>query len=282
MIASYSMPITLSTAQWTPNNSMTALGASYGIQIDGLLFATWDGTDQYGNPVDNGCYAAHILFTDVSGVFQEQYIPITVNRQVSRTYINIFDASNNKMKSLYRNWANPAPSNSFSDMSLSTASFQAGYCQTAGTLPIQVAIDSTNGFSCIWDGRNDAGTLVPSGTYSIRLCNSNDLSVNNFSASVDVTSLGQATAAISITASPNPANAGDLVNVHAIAVCALTLNLTVYDSGGNLVNSVSGATGTNQTTLDTTGFSPGTYQVLVAVYDSEGFTGTQALSLVVN
>ena len=87
---------------------------------------------------------------------------------------------------------------------------------------------------------------------------------------------------IPITASPNPANAGDLVNVHAIAVCALTLNLTVYDSGGNLVNSVSGATGTNQTTLDTTGFSPGTYQVLVAVYDSEGFTGTQALSLVVN
>ncbi len=272
----------LGTPSVSPSNQLTSLESAVTFIVNGMAIAYWTGNDQNGAPAPNGCYAWHWRYTNNAGVFQQGFLPLVVNRPLSRTLIAVFDASNNEIRRLVYWVADPAPANTFADMSLSTASFQGSYCGAGN--PGAVTVTSSNGFTLYWDGRTDAGSLAPTGTYTIRLCNSNDTTVNNYSGTVQMTNLGEPSAAGSLMASPNPAAVGTAVQIQAIncGTSALTLNLQLYNSGNTLVETVAGSAASNVALLSTAGLPAGNYTVQVAVYDNEGYTGTQTLNLTLN
>ena len=267
-------------AGWTgqvsvsPTTQITSLGAALYFSYQSYLVASWDGTDQSGNPVPNGCYAFHMRYADNSGNFQQVFIPVIVNRPVGRVMVDVFDGGNQDVRALYRFVTNPGTATSISSMSLSAASFQPSYCNAGPSN--SVTINFSNGAYLVWDGRNNQGTILPAGTYTVKLCVSDDTNATNLSSTVSTVPLAENSAASTVVAFPTSVSAGSAVTVQAgsCGSSPLTLNLSVYDSGNNLVATIPGAAGTNEAIIITTGWAPGTYQVKTAIYDSGGYTGT--------
>ncbi len=276
-------------AGWTsqislsPSNQVTSFGVTLFVLYTTFQIGAWDATDSYGNPVPNGCYAVHLRYTDSSGNFQQVYLPVTVNRPLGRVMVDIFNSTNQEVKALYRLIANPGPSTSISSMTLSTTSLQPSYCNPVPPGITQVAISCSNGMNLVWDGRDNNGTILPAGTYTVKLCASDDVSASNLTGTVSTAPLNETSAASTVFASPNPLPAGNSTVIQAIQCGGpLTLKVSIYDSSNSLLRTVTGAVGTNQVALTTSGLTAGNYTLKVAVYDAGGYTGTETVPLVLN
>ena len=261
----------------SPSNQMTSLTSFLYITYSASVIGTWDGTDIYGNQVPNGCYAVHLRCTDSSGNFQELFLPVLVNRPIGRLLVTVRDATAKAVRLLYSYINDPGTATNVSSMNLSTGSFQPSYCGGANT---QATIALNNGTNLVWDGRDDKGTILPAGNYTIDLCSSDGTNITHLTSPLATAPLNEASAATTVWASPNPAPAGGVVIVLANS-CGqpLTLNLNVYDSGNALVKTALGAAGTSQTALNTSGLPAGTYQIKVSVLDPLGLTGIVTLTL---
>ncbi len=271
-VKSYSVPIngiTLSTS-----NLITTLqgpGSTIQIYYNGTLIGTWDGSNNSGNPVTNGSYVIKVDSTSSSGMVTSVSQEATVNRQLSNITANIYNSAGEIVRTLY-NVVSDGNNAQMTNVNLSSKVIQPGSTiATAANLQI-IVVNSGSPVTLMWDGTNNLGTVVTSGTYSIQLNWDNGQgSTTDISRTILVTGGGGASG--TVVAEPNVLEPSQTLTTtfNGIGVInASTVNVKIYTIAGQLVASIQGLTGAQMAQWTATNIASGIYFAAVEVLDANG------------
>ena len=149
----------------------------------GTRGVTWDGTTQAGSPAPDGTYTLRVTVNDpASGATSTKDVAVLVDRvltRLTRTPAVISPNGDKRSDSLsigYTLLGSATVAVRVENQSGTTVrTLQAGSSQTAGTYT-----------GIVWNGRNDAGSVVPQGTYTIRALATNGVGTISMTATAQV------------------------------------------------------------------------------------------------
>jgi len=281
LVAQYSQA--LNNIQITPN-AITALHGYSNIYFQGNLLGSWDGTNAHGDPVSNGIYYIKVDNIDSFGVVTSVTQQVTVSRALYQVALLIYNEAGEVVRHLYSYVDNPGMAE-VTGISLSSAVFKPALAG-AGNTPNQVVISMSNATTVIWDGKSDSGGYVTAGKYFIGVSTVDGQGSNStvFGA-VMVQSADSLSGQGKVTARPNVltlASGKTSMVFQSDSTESLTLKASIYTVAGELVATVEGSPGTNQSSWDAGGAASGIYLVVVEIRNTQGgVKGRQVVKVLV-
>src|SRR5581483_7079004 len=121
------------------------------VEVGGQMLTAWDGTNQSGDPVDNGVYHLQVSSTDTFGVVTNVSQLVTVSRSIAKIQINIYNEAGEVIRHLYAYADNPS-NLQMGNVALSS-SMLAPTASTVTNGTNQVVMTFPNGFTLSWDGK---------------------------------------------------------------------------------------------------------------------------------
>jgi flagellar hook assembly protein FlgD len=244
---------------------------------EGVWYGSWDGTNLDGKAVANGEYYVKVDSVDTYGVANSVIMDVTVNRKVARLDITIYNASGEAVRHLVGIEAAELPA--ANQAQLSSDTIEPGYNGSpSGGIP-STAIVVNGVVMANWDGRNDRGEIVESGTYYVEIRSEGDGgSETVVTRTVNVVKGDEGNR---VSARPNALSALSSVATF-VGPAGSTVKVVVYTTAGEKVAQAWGAAGTGQAVWDSTGAASGFYLVVATVVDPTGhFAGRSVLKMVV-
>ncbi len=250
--------------------TITSLEGKTYVMVGGQVIASWDGTDQAGDPVSNGVYYLQVASTDSYGVVTNVSQTVTVSRSIAQIQIDVYNEAGEVVKHLY-SYANDPGNGSLGQVQLSTGMIapRVGTPVPGGNNSVTVMF---NGTSVVWDGTGDTGLIVTNGVYLIEVHWTDGKGGEEVVSREVIVQRGNN----SITngnayAAPNILKGVSSTTVMVNSGTALTLTVSLYDTAGELVKRpMTGAAGSNQVNLDASGLASGLYLVMVDLTDGNG------------
>jgi len=272
-VKEYSQPINNITLSQT--NTITELqgpNSTISIYYGGVLISTWDGSDNSGNPVTNGTYEIKVDSVSPTGVVTSVDQQAVVDRHIATITANIYNSSGELVRTLYYT-TGQGTNAQMTNVNLSANLMTLGSTANSGsTTLLQIFINtSATPVTLTWDGTNNTGSNVTSGTYSVQLhWDDGNGQTTDITRSVVVMTGG---ASGTVLAEPNVLEPSSTLtttfNGSGITNASI-LSAKVYTIAGELVAFIPGTPGvaTNQWTA--TGMASGVYIVAVEVRDVNG------------
>jgi uncharacterized repeat protein (TIGR01451 family) len=260
---------------------ITSLHGVVYVTVKGTQIASWDGTNQVGDPVTNGKYYVKVDNVDSLGVVTSVSQLVMVSRSIARITVNIYNEAGEVVRHLF-SYADDPNNNPLSDVQLSTSVIRPSL---TGAPNGTVAITSSNGMTLIWDGKSDSGSIVTNGHYQVEVHSVDGTGGEQvITRGVVVRSGNTLITDGNVFAGPNILKEGvtsTLIQVRSSVNYTLTARL--YNTAGEVVKQpVTGKTGSNQVTLDVNGMASGLYFVATDLTDSNGgFAGRKVTQIVV-
>ncbi len=81
--------------------TITSLEGKTYVMVGGQIIASWDGTNQAGDPVSNGVYYVQVTSTDAYGVVTNVSQTVTVSRAIAQIQIDVYNEAGEVVKHLY-------------------------------------------------------------------------------------------------------------------------------------------------------------------------------------
>jgi hypothetical protein len=277
--------ITLSTT-----NLITTLkgpGSLIDILYNGYIIATWDGSDNQGQPVSNGNYLIQVDSTSLGGVVTSVSQTATVNRNLSNITVNIYNSAGELIRILYST-VNDWTGASMTDVVLSANIIRPSTSGpvTSGTpSQVDIVVNSSDGsaVTLVWDGTNNSGTDVTPGVYTVN-CHWSQGSTNFQNIIRSVVVMGGITNT-TVVARPNVLNAanGMITTFDGSGVAnAYLIQVKLYTIAGELIQSLSSPAGTPEVNWNAAGFASGVYIAAVNIQNAAGGNiGVQRLKVLV-
>jgi flagellar hook assembly protein FlgD len=265
-VREYSQQITNFTM---PSAAITSVHGVVYVEVDGQVLATWDGTNQVGDPVSNGSYYMKMDSVDPYGVVKSVSEVVTVSRSIAEVSVNVYNEAGEVVRHIYTYVDDPGTMN-LGDVQLSSTVIQPTANATAASGTSAVTLTFPNGLTLTWDGKNDSGQVVTNGNYLMEVHWVNGTGGDEvISKGVVVENRGYLATNGNVYVQPNILKGGvTSATVVAPTTGNLTLTVNLYDMAGELVKKpVTGQAGTNVATLDVTGLSSGLYFVVVDLTD---------------
>jgi uncharacterized repeat protein (TIGR01451 family) len=260
--------------------TITSLEGKTTVMVGGQIIASWDGTNQAGNPVSNGVYYLQVTNTDPYGVVTNVSQTVTVSRAIAQVQVDVFNEAGEIVKHLY-SYADDEGNAPLGQVQLSTGMIapRVGTPVPGGNNSVTIQF---NGTSVVWDGTGDAGAIVTNGTYQIEVYWTGGNGGQDVVSKSVVVQRG-ANLSMNVTAAPSLLKGVTTTMVKVNANMALTLTVSLYDTAGELVKApVTGAVGSNQAALDASGLASGLYLAVVNLADINGnFIQQQTTKIVV-
>ncbi len=264
--------------------TITSLHGVVYVTVDGVQLASWDGTNQAGDPVSNGVYYVKVDNIDPNGVDTSVSETVTVSRSIAKIQVNIYNEAGEVIKHLYAYSDDPG------NMNLGDVAFSSSVIKpTVGTPTSNSTSDLTltfpNGTTVTWDGTNDNGQIVTDGTYEVEVNwmdgkGGQQVTTHN----VTVERGNNSPAGGNVFAYPNILKGGATsVTVQINSSLSLTLTASVYDVAGELVKRpVVSPAGTGTAPVDVSGLASGLYFIVVDLTDTNGhFIQKQVTEIVI-
>ncbi len=250
--------------------TITSLEGKTYVMVGGQIIASWDGTNQAGDPVSNGVYYVQVTSTDAYGVVTNVSQTVTVSRAIAQIQIDVYNEAGEVVKHLY-SFADDPGNAPLGQVQLSTGMIapRVGTPVPGGNNAVTVMF---NGTSVVWDGTSDSGGVVTNGDY-LMVVHWTDGSGGEevVSKSVIVQRGNSPVTNGNVYAAPNILKGVTSTTVMVNSGTALTLTVSLYDTAGELVKRpVTGAAGSNQVNLDASGLASGLYLVMVDLTDGNG------------
>jgi flagellar hook assembly protein FlgD len=288
LIQSYSQP--MDTLKLEQTQEITSLNGVVYVVVNGVAIASWNGTDQDGNPVTNGQYYIKLDSQDPFGVVTSVSQPVDVNRVLTKVEVDVYNEAGEIVRHLYTYVDDPNGSQ-MSDIQLSSTVIDPGNTSgqgAPGTVNVNVMTTgaSSTPVSLTWDGKNDAGQVVTSGQYLIEAHWSNG-SGGDLVDTKQIAVLGSGSSPAEGKVYADPQVLKDGITTTTIKINSplqLTLSLRVYDIDGELLRNqqVVAATGSNQATWNASKLASGMYIVVVEMTGTNGqFVDRQTLKVLV-
>jgi uncharacterized repeat protein (TIGR01451 family) len=245
----------------------------------GRVLGSWDGTGNSGQLVGNGTYYVKVDSVDAYGTTTSVTKPLTVNRQVVKLTIQIYNKAGELVRSLYSEM--PGTDTKVTDVTLSASVIHPSGDGKDG-LPSTVGIVLSNGVAAVWDGTADNGVNVGDGIYYIHV-----KAENTESGTVDITK------DVSVLGSrPNTGNTGVWPNALTASHMVATLHAQNLDStqrikavlftiAGAKAGTVEGFVGQNDVKWDLSAYQSGLYIVVLDTMDGNLLKDRTMLKIVV-
>ncbi len=249
--------------------TITSLHGVVYVTVDGVQLATWDGTNQAGDPVSNGVYYVKVDNIDANNVVTSISQTVTVSRSIAKVQVNVYNESGEVIRHLIAYADDPG------NMNLGNVLFSSATIQPTQGTPTpngtsDLVMTFPNGTTVAWDGTNDNGQIVTNGVYNVEI---HWLDGNGgeevISHNVTVERGNNAGNGVAVAA-PNILNGGSAgTTVYADSGLSLTLTAAVYDVAGELVKKpVTGPAGGGMVPVDVSGLASGLYFVVTDLTDS--------------
>ncbi len=270
----YSGPINGFTLQ--PNNQITTLqgpGSTVQIFYNGTLIATWDGTNNSGNPVTNGIYQIKVDSTSSSGFLTSVTQQVMVNRQLSNITATIYNSAGEVVRTLY-NVVSDASDVEMTNVNLSSSVISPGVPTSGSMQELLITVD-TSGTPVVltWDGTNNSAMVVTPGTYTIHLHWDNGQQGGTTDISRTVVVIGGTGVSGVVVAEPNVLQTGQMTttfNGTGIAN-ATALSVKIYTIAGQRVPAtISQTPGAAIGQWTATGVASGLYLASMEALNSSG------------
>src|SRR5665213_566243 len=277
--------ITLSTTNLI--STLQGPGSLIYILYNGYIIATWNGSDNQGQPVTNGNYLIHIDSTSLSGVVTSVSQTATVNRNLSNIMVNVYNSAGELIRTLYSSVAD-ATGNSMTDVFLSSNIFRptsAGPVTTGTPSQVSIVLNSNDGtaVTIIWDGTNNSGTIVTPGVYTVD-CHWSEGSTNFQNITRSVIVMGGITNT-TVVARPNMLNStnGMTTTFDGSGVTnAYLLQVNIYTIAGELLQNFASPSGMPEVSWNATGVASGLYIAVIDIKNADGANiGDQRLKILV-
>ena len=252
--------------------TITSLHGVVYVTMDGVQLATWDGTNQAGDPVANGVYYVKVDNIDPMGADTSVSETVTVSRSIAKVQVNVYNESGEVIKHLYAYTDDPG------SLNLGNVVFSSGVIKPVVGTPTPngtgvLTITLSNGTTLTWDGSNDSGQIVTDGTYTVEVHlvdgkGGDEVTTHNVTVERGNSPLGNG----AVFAGPNIlSGVASGTTVYANSTMVLTLTAGVYDVAGEQVKKpVTGPAGSNMVPVDMSGLASGLYFVVVDLQDSNG------------
>ena len=252
--------------------TITSLNGVVYVEVNGQQIATWNGTNQAGDPVSNGAYYVKVDNIDPFGVDTSVSETVTVSRSIAKIQVNIYNEAGEIVKHLYAYADDPG------NLNLGNVVFSSGVIKPTMGTPTPngtsvLTMTFPNGVSVVWDGTNDSGQIVTDGTYTAEVNlvdgkGGEEVTTHNVTVERGNNPLGDG----AVFAGPNMLTAGASgTTVYANSSLTLTLTAGVYDVAGELVKKpVTGPAGANRVPVDMSGLASGLYFVVVDLANPDG------------
>ena len=254
--------------------TITSLHGQVYIEYKGTQIATWDGTNNAGDPVTNGDYYVKVDNVDPFGVVTSVTQMVTVSRSLAKVQVYIYNEAGEIVRHL-TSYVDDPNNISLSNVTLSTSVISptiSGTPTTGGTNLVHITTDT--GMDLIWDGKNDSGAVVSNGDYEVEIHwqdgKGNDVVITK---GILVQEGNQSFANGKVTAQPNVLTKGSTKTTFVMnSSSPYTLKVWVYDVAGELLVSKikRGDLNTNTVTIDMSGVASGIYFGVVELTDVNG------------
>jgi uncharacterized repeat protein (TIGR01451 family) len=271
-VKEYSQPISNITLSQT--NTITELqgpNSTISIYYNGVLISTWDGSDNNGNPVTNGTYEIKVDSTSSLGVVTSVQQQAIVDRHIATITADVYNSAGELVRTLYYT-TGQGTSTQMTNVSLSANILSIGSTSNTGTSPLQIFVNTSGTpVTLTWDGTNNSGTNVTSGTYTVQLhWDTGNGQTTDITRSVVVMAGGSSG---TVLAEPNVLTSQStmITNFNGMGITnASVVNAKVYTIAGELVQSIQGGAGTASAQWNATGMASGVYIVAIEVQDVNG------------
>jgi flagellar hook assembly protein FlgD len=270
--------IDLSTA------TITSVNGQMYVEYNGVEIAAWDGTDQSGDLVTNGEYYVKVDNVNPYGAVDSVSKMVTVDRSLAKVEVDVYNEAGEVVRHIYAyvNDPNNAPMDSV-NLSSGVIKPTADTTPTAGGTNV-VMITTPNGVTVVWDGRGDNGAIVGNGRYEVTVHYTDGKgSEQTITQGITVENGKAPVGNGEVYASPNVLKGGvKATMVKVNSGMSLTVKVRLYDLAGELVKTVEGSAGANETGLDVTGLSSGLYFVVADLTDTSGrYIGKKTTRIVI-
>jgi uncharacterized repeat protein (TIGR01451 family) len=262
--------ITLSTS-----NTITTLqgrGSSIDIIFDGVIIGTWDGSDNSNNPVSNGSYHIQIDSVGTSGVVTSVSQNAIVNRSLSKIEVDIYNSAGEIVRHLY-DLVDDSSSAQMTNVSLNSNVIKPGSVSPGQPSTVQILAQTSSApVTVVWDGTADGGAWVTPGEYQVEVhWNNGTGTTTDISRTVLVLANNGITG--KVVARPNVLNTanGFTTTFDATGVQnAYSIKVNIYTIAGELVQSLTSASGNPVQPWSPVGLASGIYLANVEVINSNG------------
>lgn len=254
--------------------TITSLHGQIYIEYQGTQIATWDGTNNNGDPVTNGAYYLKVDNIDPFGVDTSVSQMVTVSRSLAKVQVYIYNEAGEIVRTLLTYVDDPS-NVSFSNVTLSASviSPTLSGTPTSGTNNL-VHITTDSGMNLVWDGKNNDGTIVANGHYELEIHwqdgNGNDVVITR---GILVQVGSQSFTDGKVTAQPNVLTRGATKTTFVMnSSSPFTLKVWIYDVAGELLAGkvTRGELNSNSVTVDMSGVASGIYMGVVELTDASG------------
>ncbi len=263
----------------SPN--ITSLHGQVYVVWNGQQIATWDGTNNVGDPVTNGKYYIKVDNTDSFGSVVSVSQEVMVSRSIAKVTVNIYNEAGEIVRHLY-SYADDPSNTTLGDIQLSANVIRPSQASTSnGT----VAITSASGITLLWDGRSDAGSIVTNGHYQVEVHYVDGKSGEQVvTRGLVVESANSPITDGNVFAGPNIIKGGaNSTTIQVNSTVAYTLTASLYDVAGEKIGpTVTGPTGAKSVNLNLSGIASGLYFVVVNLTNTQGgLVGRQVTQIVI-
>jgi hypothetical protein len=243
----------------------------------GVWIGSWDGTNKDGKQVANGEYFVKVDSVDTYGVAKSVVLDVTVNRKVARLDVTVYNAAGEAVRHLVNIEVADLPAANLAQLSNDT--IEPGYAGSpSGGIP-STSIVVNGVVAAVWDGRNDNGTVVESGTYYVEIRSEGD--GNSETVVTRTVNVLKDNEGSRVTVRPNNLSPSAPIATF-VGPAGTTVKVVVYTTAGEKVAQAWGASGLGQAVWDSTGAASGFYLAVVTLYENTGkMAGRSVLKLVV-
>ncbi len=250
--------------------TITSLEGKTYVMVGGVIIASWDGTNQGGDPVSNGVYYVQVTSTDPYGVVTNVSQTVTVSRAIAQIQVDIYNEAGEVVKHLY-SYADDPGNAPLGQVQLSTAMIRprVGTPVPGGNNSVTVMF---NGTSVLRHGTSDVGAVLTNGDYLIEVHWTDGKGGEEVVSKGVIVERGNSPVTNgNVYAAPNILKGVSSTTVMVNSTTAMTLTVSLYDTAGELVKRpVTGESGTNQVSLDASGLASGLYLAVVDLTDVNG------------
>ncbi len=250
---------------------ITSLKGQVYVEVGGQQIATWDGSNQAGDPVSNGGYYVQVTNIDPYGVVNNVSQIVTVSRSIAKVEVDVYNAAGEVVKHLYA-YADDPGNLPLGNVDLSATTLQPT-ASTALNGTNRVTMSFPTGLVLSWDGKSDSGQIVTNGMYEMEVHWTDGSGGEEvITKGVMVNRGGNPVVDGVVFAGPNILTGGaTTTTVQLNSTGSYTLTSSVYDVAGELVKApVTGQPGSNQVPVDVTDLASGIYLVPTDIVDLQG------------
>ena len=240
------------------------------VEYKGQKIASWDGTNQNGDPVSNGTYYVKVDNSDSNGAVISVSQTVMVSRSIARVEVDVYNEAGEVVRHLY-SYADDPNNEPLTDIKLSSNVIKPvaqGTPTPSGAGSVTITLPT--GQTIVWDGKSDSGSVVTNGEYQVEVHFTDGKGgEETVSHNVMVESANMSLTDGKVRVLPNILTSGEPIQVEVSSVTGFTLVARLYDVAGELIKSQTG-TQVNEVTLDSSRLASGLYIVKVDLIDAQG------------